>query len=477
MLNIFKNSTNLKDISYAYANTNLKGNFTVPHDNITNAANCFYGRNNSSQLNVIANFGTASHNAFLVGMTNAGNGQIYSYNNTANIVMFNMQTTNMDGAFTADYTITKAACGPNVTSMSSTYEECVKLTGSPVCGPNVTNMYYTYYQCYNLTGSPVCGYKVTDMAYTYRSCYSLTGSPVCGPSVTNMHRTYFDCSNLYGDMYVYSDNVSDATNCFYGRNNSRQLTISVNFGTNSYNSFKANRITNSITGTSLTWTNAGDGKIYCYNDTANIVIFDMQTTNMASAFAGVDSTVKKAACGPNVTNMYMTYYGCANLTGSPVCGNNVTTMYCTYHHCINLIGSPACGNNVTNMYQTYYGCANLTGNPVCGPNVTNMYYTYYGCNKLTGSPVCGNNVTNMALAYYNCYNLTGKPACGPNVIDMYMTYYNCTKLTGPPVCGPNVTKMAYTYSNCTNLGSNGYFYSNKITNVYCCFEKRNKNNR
>ena len=56
----------------------------------------------------------------------------------------------------------------NVTNMTTTFDSCYNLTGSPVCGPNVTNMYGTYYHCQNLTGSPECGPNVDNMNITYK---------------------------------------------------------------------------------------------------------------------------------------------------------------------------------------------------------------------------------------------------------------------------------------------------------------------
>jgi hypothetical protein len=333
-----------------------------------------------------------------------------------------------------------------------------------------------------------------------------------------MDGAYQNCPNLYGDMFVYSNNVFSANYCFSGRNTSKQLNIVVNFGTDSYSTFTGNPIANET----LTLTNAGNGSIYCWNDWYNIVIFNMQTTSMYNAFRS-DTTVTKAACGPNVTNMAdayryctglkgspvcrdkvtdmsYTYQNCSGLTGKPVCGPNVTNMYCAYMNCQNLTGSPVCGDKVTKMYQTYYNCYKLTGSPVCGPNVTDMRYTYNNCSGLTGNPVCGPNVTTMIYTYQNCSNLTGSPVCGVNVTDMDYTYANCTKLTGKPVCGdkvksfsgtydgctkltgpaicgPNVTKISNTYANCPNLSSNAYFYSNKITSASKCFYGRNTRKR
>jgi hypothetical protein len=134
-----------------------------------------------------------------------------------------------------------------------------------------------YSNCSNLTGSPACGDNVTNMSYAYENCRKLTGAPVCGPNVTNMCCTYYNCQNLYGNMYVYSNNVSNATNCFTGRSTSNQLNIFVNLGTASYNSF----ITNNITRYKLDWTNDTANNRY-YNTAQNIYIYPV--TNVEQAY-------------------------------------------------------------------------------------------------------------------------------------------------------------------------------------------------
>ena len=42
-----------------------------------------------------------------------------------------------------------------------------------------------------------------------------------------MSNTYRNCKNLTGDMYMYSNNVSNVRNCFRNRNTSRRLNIYV----------------------------------------------------------------------------------------------------------------------------------------------------------------------------------------------------------------------------------------------------------
>ena len=482
MPNVFKNSVNLTNMAFAFNNcSNLTGS-PVSGNNVTNMSETYWNCRNITGSPVVGPNVTTMYNTYvncikLTGSPVCGDNvvnMVYAYRNCVKLTgspVCGPNVTNMAYTYMLCKNITgNPVCGNKVTDMVYTYQNCYSLTGSPVCGPNVTNMSKAYWNCYNLTGSPVCGNKVTNMAYTYQNCTNLTGAPVCGPNVTSMYCTYRNCTNVYGDMYIYSNNITNMIDCFSGRNTSKQLNIFVNFGTNSYTSVR----TNIIADEALDWT-VPDGSIYCYNDTANILVFNMQTTNMYYAFS--EGSVTKAACGPNVTTMFGTYSNCYNLTGSPVCGPNVTDMDSAYWNCRNLTGSPACGSKVTNMYRAYELCINLTGSPVCGNNVTDMANAYYNCTNLTGSPVCGNNVIYMGNTYWNCRNLkgspacgsnvtvmtnaysycrnlTGSPACGNNVTDMRRTYYNCYNLTGNPVCGDKVTTMSQTYENCYNLTGN-----------------------
>ena len=218
--------------------------------------------------------------------------------------------TNMSLTYYRCYNLTGSpVCGEKVVDMSETYRQCYNLAGSPVCGNNVTNMYFTYDECYNLTGSPVCGEKVVDMVGAYHQCYNLTGSPVCGNNVTKMGDTtfsygayyhcynltgspvcgekvekmpytYYECPNLYGNMYMYSPNVSNVQSCFYGRNTSNMLNIYVTANSTSQTTLMNYTNTYSIIGKNCTWTNDTTNNRY-YNTAANIYIYPVE--NVAAA--------------------------------------------------------------------------------------------------------------------------------------------------------------------------------------------------
>ena len=231
-----------------------------------------------------------------IDMTNA----FYSCTNLTSSPACGDVVVNMTNAYYGCTNLTGSpACGNNVVNMSYAYYGCRNLTGSPVCGDNVVNMYRTYYGCANLTGSPVCGDKVTSMAYAYANCTNLTGSPVCGDKVTSMLNAYANCTNLTGSpvcgnnvttminayrncknlnagtFYFYAKNISNARNCFNGKNNSRRYNIHVPANSTTLNTFIINN-SSSIIGKNITWTKSGSNY---YNTTYNIYIY--ANTSMA----------------------------------------------------------------------------------------------------------------------------------------------------------------------------------------------------
>jgi len=145
--------------------------------------------------------------------------------------------------------------GNNVTSMYDTFAYCENLSVPPVLPSGLTNLSATFQSCYSLTTSPVIPEGVTEMNWTFdssgletapelpQSLESLEGtfawSCVTTPSnipanVTNIANAYTDCADLQGDIYIYSDNVADATEFLAGCTNYHK-NIYVHPNTTTYN--------------------------------------------------------------------------------------------------------------------------------------------------------------------------------------------------------------------------------------------------
>lgn len=173
----------------------------------------------------------------------------------------------------------------NISTSPSFYNYQNTITEISV-GNLVTNMSEAFMSCANLTGNAACGDNVINMYGAYRACGQLTGPAVCGPNVVNMVYAYQYCVSIGGNAYFYSPNVSNAVNCFNGKNNSRLLNIYVPANSTTFNTvtksatspFQARR--NSITGAPITFTNNG---ICSYNTRSNIYVYPVD--NVAAARA------------------------------------------------------------------------------------------------------------------------------------------------------------------------------------------------
>ena len=189
----------------------------------------------------------------------------YYCNFTGSIPNIPDSVTNMSEAFRGCSILTGSigSIGNSVTDMSIAFYYCYNLTGSIPNIPNsVTNMYSAFDHCYRLTGSiPNIPNSVTDMSWAFSFCSNLTGSiGSIGNSVTNMSEAFSFCSNLTGsipnipnsvtdmydafydcyrlsssNVYIHSNNVNDASYCFYNMGNTMNIYVHAN--TNTYNSF------------------------------------------------------------------------------------------------------------------------------------------------------------------------------------------------------------------------------------------------
>lgn len=124
----------------------------------------------------------------------------------------------------------------HVRNAYSAYNNCTNLTGSPVLPDSLgdNNIMNLPFDIYSLPSEVYLDYSYWDpnrpsTHSTYENCYRLTGSPVVPPLMNNMTRTYYNCSNLTGNP-AGSPNLVNAENLYF---NCRNLTGSVNMGTQS----------------------------------------------------------------------------------------------------------------------------------------------------------------------------------------------------------------------------------------------------
>ena len=225
------------------------------NQNVTNMWMTFYGCTNLVNTPVIPNsvvnmdytFESCSNlvNAPIIpNSVTSMNYTFYGCSNLVNAPAIPNSVTTMWMTFSMCYNLVNAPVIPNsVTFMSDTFRSCSSLVNAPVIPNSVTYMYGTFNGCSSLVNAPAIPNSVTDMRRTFNGCSNLVNAPVIPNSVTNMWSTFSRCSNLIGDIYIYSNQVSNATDCFYNTSLTKNVHIPFTYGNNintrTYNSFIA----------------------------------------------------------------------------------------------------------------------------------------------------------------------------------------------------------------------------------------------
>ena len=166
----------------------------------------------------------------------------YNCNNLTSVTNINQNVTSIAYAFRSCSNLVNApVIGNNVTNMYGTFYNCIRLVNAPIIPNNVTSMVETFYYCYNLVNASVIPNNVASMYQTFLNCRNLVNVPVIPNSVTDMSRTFWNCSNLQGDIYIKSENITNATNCFNQTSLTKNVYIPFTYengvNTKTYNSF------------------------------------------------------------------------------------------------------------------------------------------------------------------------------------------------------------------------------------------------
>lgn len=163
-----------------------------------------------------------------------------------------------------------AVCGANVTNMSYAYCNCNGLTNTAASNANVKDMSYAYYNCRKINGVAPCSYNnITNLAYAFYYCINITNTGNIGTNVTNMSHAFYGCNKFTNsiNVYVYSPNVTNALNCFYGKYANRYINVYVPANSTTLNTFIKNTAAESIYGKDVTWNHNASNS--CYYNTTN----------------------------------------------------------------------------------------------------------------------------------------------------------------------------------------------------------------
>ncbi len=147
--------------------------------------------------------------------------------------------------------LTTAPSIPNsVVDASGLFHGCESLQTGAVLPNSVTNASYIYWHCTNITNIPNLPNNITDLSGGFTLCNKLVTAPIIPASVSgSIYSTVYtgglfqDCTNLTGNIYIYSNQITNAYNCFNGTSLTKNVYIPFKYANNvntaTYNSFIA----------------------------------------------------------------------------------------------------------------------------------------------------------------------------------------------------------------------------------------------
>ena len=266
IVNIFDNCTNLTNIHLEFNNIssfanmfkdyNKLANVEIISNSITNLSCTFYNCCNLTNAPVIPDSVTAMDHTFhscynLINGPSIPNGVtnmyaiFYQCYNLVNAPDIPSSATNIQQAFDHCIDLVNAPIIPNtISSMHQTFYGCTSLVNAPVIPDSVTDISYCFHDCKSLINAPVIPNSVTNIEYTFAGCTNLITSPIIPNSVTGLIiRTFSGCTNLSGNIYIHSNQIMHATDCFEDTSLTKNVYIPFEYengvATQTYNAFIA----------------------------------------------------------------------------------------------------------------------------------------------------------------------------------------------------------------------------------------------
>lgn len=95
---------------------------------------------------------------------------------------------------------------------------------------------YAFNNCQHLTYIDNFPSQTTYLNGAFCNCISLTTIPTIPDSVKSMVYTFDGCTNLTGDIYIYSNQITNAANCFNNTSLTKQVHIPFRYTNGEYTS-------------------------------------------------------------------------------------------------------------------------------------------------------------------------------------------------------------------------------------------------
>ena len=166
----------------------------------------------------------------------------------------------ISSAYGACNLITEPPTIPNsVTNMFGLFQRCTNLLNVPVIPNSVTDIDRAFYDCERIVNAPIIPNTITSLTNTFSSCFSLQEFPTIPNSVsimdnsfiycknlttisnlpysiTNLYNTFGNCQNITGNIYIHSNQIANAVNCFGNTSLQKNVFIPFYYANNEYTS-------------------------------------------------------------------------------------------------------------------------------------------------------------------------------------------------------------------------------------------------
>ena len=136
-----------------------------------------------------------------------------------NITGLNIDNTITDATFAFNGCInlkTTPTLPNSITQMQYAFGYCSNLTITPTIPTSTNSLISAFVGCRNISSMPVIPNSVTNMYNSFYNCQSLQATTINIPeNVTNLTQTFYNCQAITGNIYIKSNQVANAYNCFH----------------------------------------------------------------------------------------------------------------------------------------------------------------------------------------------------------------------------------------------------------------------
>lgn len=128
-------------------------------------------------------------------------------------------------------------------SLEYAFENCTNLIYTMNINHNVVSINYAYKNCSNLVVYPDISNntKIKYMSGTFCGCNKITSAPTIPNSVITIDKAFDGCTNLTGDIFIHSNEITNAIDCFNNTSIAKNVYIPFTYqngdNTATYNAF------------------------------------------------------------------------------------------------------------------------------------------------------------------------------------------------------------------------------------------------